>query len=67
MKYKNRFLEVLDPIILFMTKNEGCIIFFLNDGKKIKTLKIQEVVSTYNQIKDILKTVNDVEIHNEDY
>lgn len=54
VKYKNRFLEILEPIVVFLTKNEGCIIFLQNDGKKIKTLKIKEVVSTYNEIKKII-------------
>lgn len=44
VKYKNRFLEVLDPIFLFSTKN---------DGKKIK-----EVVHVYDHIKEIIKQIN---------
>jgi len=62
INYKNRFLKVCDPIFYFETTEEGNIIFKLKGKKRIKTLKIKEVVRTYDFINDIINGIDVTEL-----
>lgn len=54
LEYKNKSLECLCPI-LYIRKNEyGKIIFYLQNNRKIVTLKVKDVVYVYDLIMDII-------------
>lgn len=52
VSYKNKFINL--SILSVETTEDGNIILNLKNKKKIKTLKVKEVINVYHLIKDII-------------
>lgn len=56
VEYKNRKLDFLEPILYLKKTEEGKIVFFLKNNKKIVTLEVKEVVHVHDLIIDVIST-----------
>ncbi len=54
VEYKNRKLDFLEPILYLKKSEEGKIVFFLKNNKKIVTLEVKEVIHVYDLIIDVI-------------
>lgn len=60
VSYKNKFVNL--SLLSIETTTEGNIILYLKNKKKIKTLKVNDVINAYLLIKDIINVEDITEL-----
>lgn len=58
IKYRNKEIKdqsFIIPIFSIEKTDHGNLIFILNDNKRIKTLRVKDVLNVYNMINDLMQ------------